>query len=164
MTSKNSNDSGLPRGIYIASIILLLHIVLLAVIGSIIILFKGIYQYLPWIMGGGGLLITATVWILYQRMKNNSSDIKEILSMPQFQNREVEVKFLGGMASFKIAPETNQQTLIEHHALNNSNTPMIENGLNKKEEKIFRMKELFKKEDLMDKKEFEKAKQDILQG
>ncbi len=164
MISKNSNDSGLPRGIYIASIILLLHVVLLAVIGSMIILFKGMYQYLPWIMGGLGILITATAWILYQRMKKNSSDIKEILSMPQFQNREVEVKFLGGMASFKIAPETNQQTLIEHHALNNSNTPMIENGLNKKEEKIFRMKELFKKEDLMDKEEFEKAKQDILQG
>ncbi len=164
MTSKNSNDSGLPRGIYIASIILLLHVVLLAGIGSIIILFKGMYQYLPWIMGGLGILIIATVWILYQRMKKNSSDIKDILSMPQFQNREVEVKFLGGMASFKIAPETNQQTLIEHHALNNSNTPMIENDLNKKEEKIFRMKELFKKEDLMGKEEFEKAKKDILQG
>lgn len=164
MISKNSNDSGLPRGIYIASIILLLHVVLLAVIGSMIILFKGMYQYLPWILGGLGILITATVWILYQRMKKNSSDIKEILSMPQFQNREVEVKFLGGMASFKIAPETNPQTMIEHHALNNSNTPLIENGLNKKEEKIFKMKELFKKEDLMDKKEFEKAKQDILQG
>ena len=164
MISKNSNDSGLPRGIYIASIILLLHVALLAVIGSIIILFKGMYQYLPWIMGGLGILITATAWILYQRMKKNSSDIKEILSMPQFQNREVEVKFLGGMASFKIAPETNQQTLIEHHALNNSNTPMIENGLNKKEEKIFRMKELFEKENIMDKEEFEKAKQDILQG
>ena len=164
MISKNSNDSGLPRGIYIASIILLLHIVLLAVIGSVIIVFKGMYQYLPWIMGGLGILITATAWILYQRMKKNSSDIKEILSMPQFQNREVEVKFLGGMASFKIAPETNQQTLIEHHTLNNSNTPMIENGLNKKEEKIFKMKELFEKEDLMDKEEFEKAKQNILQG
>ncbi len=164
MISKNSNDSGLPRGIYIASIILLLHVVLLAVIGSMIILFKGMYQYLPWILGGLGILITATVWILYQRMKKNSSDIKEILSMPQFQNREVEVKFLGGMASFKISPETNHQTLIEHHALNNSNTPMIENGLNKKEEKIFRMKELFEKENIMDKEEFEKAKQDILQG
>ena len=164
MISKNSNDSGLPRGIYIASIILLLHVVLLTVIGSIIILFKGMYQFLPWIMGGLGILITSTVWILYQRMKKNSSDIKDILSMPQFQNREVEVKFLGGMASFKIAPETNQQTLIEHHALNNSNTPMIENDLNKKEEKIFRMKELFKKEDIMDKEAFEKAKQDILQG
>lgn len=164
MTSKNSNNSGLPRGIYIASIILLLHVVLLTVIGSIIILFKGLYQYLPWIMGGLGILVTAAVWIFYQRMKKNSSDIKEILSMPQFQNREVEVKFLGGMASFKIAPETNHQTLIEHHALNNSKTPMIENGLNKKEEKIFMMKELFKKEDLMDKEEFEKAKQDILQG
>lgn len=164
MTSKNSNNSGLPRGIYIASIILLLHVVLLTVIGSIIILFKGLYQYLPWIMGGLGILVTATVWIFYQRMKKNSSDIKEILSMPQFQNREVEVKFLGGMASFKIAPETNHQTLIEHHDLNNSNTPMIENGLNRKEEKIFMMKELFKKEDLMDKEEFEKAKQDILQG
>jgi hypothetical protein len=164
MISKNSNDSGLPRGIYIASIILLLHVVLLAVIGSIIILFKGMYQYLPWIMGGLGILIIATVWILYQRMKKNSSDIKDILSMPQFQNREVEVKFLGGMASFKIAPEINQQTMIEHHALNNSSTPMIENGLNKKEQKIFRMKALFKKEDLMDKEAFEKAKQNILQG
>lgn len=164
MISKNSNDSGLPRGIYIASIILLLHVFLIFVIGSIIILFKGMYQYLPWIMGGLGILISATVWILYKRMKANSSDIKEILSMPQFQNREVEVKFLGGMASFKIAPETNHQTLIEHHALNNSNTLMIENDLNKNEQKIFKLKELFEKEDLMDKKEFEKAKQDILQG
>ncbi|MEN8211645.1 MAG: SHOCT domain-containing protein [Thermodesulfobacteriota bacterium] len=164
MTFKNQNEMGLFKGIFTASVILLLHVVLLAVIGSIIILFKGMYQYLPWIMGGLGILITATVWILYQRMKKNSADIKEVLSMPQFQNREVEVKFLGGMASFKIAPETNQQTLIEHHALNKSSTPMIENGINKKEQKIFRLKELFKKENLMDKEEFEKAKQDILQG
>ena len=164
MISKNSNDSGLPRGIYIASIILLLHVVLLAGIGVVIIIFKGMFEYLPWIMGGAGFLIITIIWILYQRMKKNSSDIKEVLSMPQFQNRAVEVKFLGGMASFNITPEINQQTLIEHHALNNSKTPMIENGLNKKEEKIFKMKELFKKEDLMDKKEFEKAKQDILQG
>jgi len=164
MTSKNSNESGLPRGIYIASVILLLHVVLLAGVGVVVMLFKGMFEYLPWIMGGAGLLIIALVWILYQRMKKNSSDIKDILSMPQFQNRAVEVKFLGGMASFNITPETNHQTLIEHHSLYNSNTPMIENGLNKKEKKIFRMKELFKKEDFMDKEGFEKAKQDILQG
>ena len=164
MIFKKFNKSGLFKSILTAYFILLLHVVLIAGIGVTIILFKGLYQYLPWIMGGLGILVTTTVWTLYQRMKKNSSDIKEVLSMPQFQNREVEVKFLGGMASFKIAPETNQQTLIEHNALNNSNTPMIENGLNKKEEKIFRMKELFKKEDLMDKEEFEKAKQDILQG
>ncbi len=160
MIFKNLNKNGLFKSIFTAYLILLLHVVLLAGIGVTIILFKGLYQYLPWVMGGIALLVMVIAGLLYQRMKNNSAQIKEILSMPQFQDRTVEIKLLGGIASFKITPETNQHTLIDN---NYSNTLLIENDINKTEQQILKLTTLFKK-DIITKEEFDKAKQDIIQG
>ncbi|MCP4670084.1 MAG: SHOCT domain-containing protein [Desulfobacula sp.] len=160
MIFKNLNKSGLFKSIFTAYCILLLHVVLLAGIGVTIILFKGLYQYLPWVMGGIALLVMAISGFLYQRMKNSSAQIKDILAMPQFHGRTVEIKLLGGIASFKIAPDTHKQTLIDN---NSSNTLMIENDINKTEQQILRLTTLFKK-DIISKKEFDKAKQDIIQG
>jgi hypothetical protein len=161
---KTSNKSGLFKSILTAYLILLLHVVLIAGIGITIILFKGLYQYLPWVMGGIALFVVAISWLLYQRMKSNSAEIKDILAMPQFQDRTVEVKLLGGIASFKITPGSNQQTLIEDHSGSNySNTLMIENDVNQTEQKILKLTALFKK-DIITREEFDKAKQDILQG
>ncbi len=160
MIFKNYNNSGLFKSIFTAYFIVLLHVVLIAGIGVTIILFKGVYQYLPWIMGGIALLVMVISILLYQRIKNNSAQIKDILAMPQFQDRTVEIKLLGGIASFKITPETNQQTLIDHSY---SNTLMIENDINKTEQKILRLTTLFEK-DIITKEEFEKAKQNIIQG
>jgi len=160
MIFKNSNSTGLFRSIFTAYFILLLHVVLLAGIGVTIILFKGLYQYLPWVMGGIAVLVMAISWLLYQRIKNNSAQIKDILAMPQFQDRTVEIKLLGGIATFKITPGTNQHTLIEN---NYSNTLMIENDIEKTEQKILKLTALYKK-DIITRDEFEKAKQDIIQG
>jgi len=160
MIFKNYNNSGLFKSIFTAYFIVLLHVVLIAGIGVTIILFKGLYQYLPWVMGGIALLVMVISVLLYQRMKNNSVQIKDILAMPQFQDRTVEIKLLGGIASFKITPETNQQTLIDNSY---SNTLMIENDINKTEQKILRLTTLFEK-DIITKEEFEKAKQNIIQG
>lgn len=160
MIFKNYNNSGLFKSIFTAYFIVLLHVVLIAGIGVTIILFKGLYQYLPWVMGGIALLVMVISVLLYQRMKNNSVQIKDILAMPQFQDRTVEIKLLGGIASFKITPETNQQALIDHSY---SNTLMIENNINKTEQKILRLTTLFEK-DIITKEEFEKAKQNIIQG
>ncbi len=160
MIFKNYNNSGLFKSIFTAYFIVLLHVVLIAGIGVTIILFKGLYQYLPWVMGGIALLVMVISVLLYQRIKNNSAQIKDILAMPQFQDRTVEIKLLGGIASFKITPETNQQALIDHSY---SNTLMIENNINKTEQKILRLTTLFEK-DIITKEEFEKAKQNIIQG
>ena len=94
-------------------------------------------------------------------MKKNSAEIKDILSMPQFKDRTVEIKLLGGIASFKITPEINQHKLIGNN--HDPNTLMIENDIYKTEQKILKLTALFKK-DLITQEEFDKAKQDIIQG
>jgi hypothetical protein len=128
MILENLNKSGLFKNMLTAYLILMLHVVLLAGIGLTVILFKGMYQYLPWITAGFCLLVFVTVWIIYQRIKKNSMEIKDILSMPEFQERTVDIKLLGGIASFKITPEKNHQTLLVHNTSNNLDTPMLENN------------------------------------
>ncbi len=159
----NKDKDGLFKNIFIAYLILLAHVVLLAGIGVSVVLFKGVYHYLPWIMGCIGILVLAIAWIFYRRMRESSSDIKDILLMPEFQDRTVEVRVLGGLASFKITAKTNQQNLIDHHLSDNSDRLLIENDINKTEQKIFNLTALFER-DLITREEFDKAKQNIIQG
>lgn len=163
MIFKNKDKDGLFRNIFIAYFILLLHVFLLAGIGVSVVLFRGVYHYLPWIMGGIGILVLLIAWIFYRRMSRSSSDIKQVLSMPEFQKRTVEVRLLGGLASFKIkAPETGHMQ-IEHQPSSDSNTFIIESDIKETEQKIIRLSTLYEK-DLISKEDFEKAKQNIIQG
>ncbi|MCP3876007.1 MAG: SHOCT domain-containing protein [Desulfobacteraceae bacterium] len=163
MNFKDKDKDGLFRSIFIAYFILLLHVVLLAGIGLTIILFNGVYHYLPWIMGCIGILVLSIAWVFYKRIRKHSSEIKDVLSMPQFQDKNVEVRLLGGLASFKISANKNHQIRIGRHASSHSNSPLIENSSNETEQKILELAALFEK-DLITKDEFIKAKQNILQG
>jgi hypothetical protein len=163
MNFKNRDKDGLFKNIFIAYFILLLHVLLLAGIGVSVILFKGVYHYLPWIMGGIGILVLTIAWIFYRRMNSSSSDIKEILTMPEFRDRTVEVKLLGGLASFKISANKNHQMEIGHNLSSHSDNVLIEDKIRQTENKILELTALFEKE-LITKEEFKKAKQNILQG
>lgn len=163
MNFKNNDKDGLFKSIFTAYFILLLHVFLLAGAGVTIVLFRGVYHYLPWIMGGLGILVLAIAWIFYRRMRSSSSDIKDILAMPEFQDRTVEIKLLGGLASFKINANENRQMRIGHHPSTSSDQIFIEDSISRTERQILKLTALFKK-NLITEKEFEKAKQDILQG
>jgi len=163
MNFKNKDKEGLFRSIFTAYFILLLHVFLLAGVGVTIVLFKGLYHYLPWIMGCIGILVLTIAWIFYRRMRESSSDIKDVLSMPEFQDRTVEVRLLGGLASFKIKANKNRQMLIDHHPSTTPKRLLLENDIQNTEQKIFRLTALLEK-DLINKEEFKKAKQDIIQG
>ncbi|WP_299979033.1 SHOCT domain-containing protein [Desulfobacula sp.] len=159
----NNDKDSLFRNILTAYFILLLHVILLAGIGVTIILFKGIYNYLPWIMGCIGILVLAIAWIFYRRMSKRSSDIKDILSMPEFRDKTLEVRILGGLASFKITAKENQQLLIDHPLSTPSDRLLIGNDIDKTEQKILKLTALFEK-DLITRAEFDKARQNIIQG
>lgn len=159
----NKDKDGLFKSIFTAYFILLLHVFLLAGVGVTVVLFKGVYHYLPWIMGCIGILVLAIAWIFYRRMHKRSSEIKNILSMPEFRDRTVEIKLLGGVASFKITAKENQQVLIDHHASTGSDRFLIENDITRIEQKIFKLTALFEK-DLITQEEFDKARQNIIQG
>ncbi len=163
MIFKKKDKDGLFRSIFAAYFILLLHVVLLAGIGITIILFNGVYHYLPWIMGAIGLLVLSMAWIFYRQLNKRSSNLKEMLSMPQFNNRTVEVKLLGGLATFKLDANQDHPGQLEHRASSDPDMPLIGRSSNEIERKILELTSLYDK-NLITEDEFKKAKQSILQG
>ncbi len=112
MKFKRRDKEGVFKSLFAAYFVILLHIFLLAGTGVTIVLFRGVYHYLPWIMGGLSLMILGLFWIFYTKMKKSSSDIKDILSFPEFRNRNIEISLLGGLASFKIEGQKDKLPLI----------------------------------------------------
>ncbi|MDZ7833367.1 MAG: hypothetical protein U5L07_16605 [Desulfobacterales bacterium] len=82
--------------------ILLFHVLLLAAIGLLILIFRGIVNYLVWILLGGGLLAGAGLFLLYRYIQKEKTMVAKLLELPELKDRRVEVNILGGLASFKI--------------------------------------------------------------
>jgi hypothetical protein len=164
MNIKKSDKEGLFKSIFTAYFILLLHVFLLAGVGLSVVLFKGVYHYLPYIMASLAILVLLVAWIIYRRMRENSTDLRDVLSTPEFQDRTVEVKLLGGLASFKIKAKENSNMLLDHSSGPNHNgTHLIEDTANRAERKMVELASLYEKE-LITKEEFETARQNIIQG
>jgi hypothetical protein len=163
MKIPKADKEGLFKSIFTAYFILLLHVFLLAGVGMSVVLFKGVYHYLPYIMAGLAILVLSVAWIIYRRMRESSTDLQDVLSTPQFQDRTVEVKLLGGLASFKIKAKENNNLLLDHASHPYSDTHLIENSADKAERKMLELNTLYARE-LISKEEFETARQNIIQG
>ena len=167
MKFKNRDKEGIFKSLFAAYFVLLLHVFLLAGTGITVVLFRGVYHYLPWIMAGLALLIIALFWIFYLRMKKSTREIKDILAFPQFQGRNVEIRLLGGMASVKIdggTPGSSEMMALGHtkesHAADT--IPML--GMTVASESTdIRLSDLAKlyNSDLITREEFDLAKQEI---
>lgn len=90
------------KSIFIAYFILILHLILVASLGVIIIFFRGIINYMPWILFGGIGIVLFSAFYFYRKMKKEGRSLKEMMNSPVFRGREVEISFLGGMASLKV--------------------------------------------------------------
>jgi len=164
MKIPKADKEGLFKSIFTAYFILLLHVFLLAGVGLSVVLFKGVYHYLPYIMAGLAILVLSVAWIIYRRMRENSADLRNLLSAPEFQDRTVEVKLMGGLASFKIKAKENSSLLLDHTSASpNSGPQLIEDSVDKAERKILELNTLYDRE-LITKEEFETARQNIIQG
>ena len=103
MISKDykSKDSHF-KGVLLAYAILVLHLLLLGGVLLFIIFFRGVVNYMSWILLAGIALILFFAYILYRRIKKNSQALHKIVTSPFFKGQSVEVSLLGGLASFKI--------------------------------------------------------------
>ena len=104
---KRKNGESLFKGVMLAYFILVLHVLLLAGVGLMVIFFRGIINYMLWIFIGGCVIIIAIAYYIYKRMKEEGKTLKETLSSPMFSGRPIEVSVLGGMASFKMGRPSN---------------------------------------------------------
>ncbi len=108
---EKKSGNGLFKGVMLSYFILVLHVLLLAGIGLMVIFFRGIINYMLWILIGGCVIIIAAAYYIYRRMKEEGKTLKETLSSPIFSGRPVEVSVLGGLASFKMGRPSNMPAL-----------------------------------------------------
>jgi hypothetical protein len=95
------------KSVLMAYFILLLHVLLVAGLVLLVIFFRGIINYMIWIFIAGSIVILASGYHFYKRMKEEGKTLRDILSSPQLSGRTVEVSILGGLASFKIGRPDN---------------------------------------------------------
>ncbi len=156
---KKKNETGLFKGVMTAYFIVVLHVLLIAGVGLLVIFFQGIINYMPWILLGGSALIIASVYLFYIRIKKQGMTLRETLKSPMFQGRTVEVSLLGGLASVKIGGGSGGAPALE----NNSSTQYLQLA----DPASVRLKELTELADLLEKNlitldEYNTFKQQIL--
>jgi len=156
--TKNNESEGLFKGVMLAYLILILHVLLVVMLGFLVLFFRGVVQYMPLIFLGGTVLITLSAWLFYRKMKREGRSLKETLQSSAFQGRPLEISLLGGMASLKVgipgsAPAIESQTTDPARQLEDPATV-----------KIRELSELARllENDLITQDEFELAKRQLL--
>jgi len=162
MKLKKSDQEGLFKNIFIGYFILLLHVLLLAGIGLFVVFIKGVFTFLPWIMGGTVLLVLVIAWLFYRRMQKSAAQLSDMLSNAHMQDRNIEVRLLGGLAAFKINAKQPADLLPDSPG-GDRNTRLIETETDRAERRMHQLDDLYEK-DLITKEEFEQARQTIIQG
>lgn len=147
------------RGILLAYFILIFHVLLILGLGALMIFFRTVINYLPWILAGVGVLIIGSWGLWWYFIKKRGKKLTDALKDPVFQGRTVEVTLLGGLASLKLGQSQGGPLAIDYSAPEAPKQLM--------DPAILRVEELSKlanllKEDLITMDEFLKAKKDLI--
>jgi len=113
MFSKKKESDGVIKSVFIAYAILALHILLIAGIATLVLFFRGVVDYMLWILVGGLVLIVISAVYFFKRMRAEGKSLGEMLKNPMFNGRSVEVSLFGGMATLKLG-QPNQPLAIGH--------------------------------------------------
>jgi hypothetical protein len=112
MVEELKKEPGLFKGVMLAYFILILHVILAAAMGLLVIFFRGVIMYMPWIFLGGATIILTSSYVLYRKLKSQGKSLWETLNSPMLQGKSFEVSLLGGLASFKVGREDHSQITI----------------------------------------------------
>jgi hypothetical protein len=107
---EKQNHDGVLKSVFTAYFILVLHIFLIAALGILVLFFRGVVSYMLWIFLVGTAAIIAMGYLMRRRMKAEGKTLNEMLALPMFKGKSVEVSILGGLASLKVENrETNRE-------------------------------------------------------
>jgi hypothetical protein len=113
--NKVKESNGVIKSIFIAYFILLLHILLLAGIGVLVLFFRGVVNYMIWVFLAGTAIIIFSTYRFYRKMKKEGKTLREMMNSPLFRGREVEISLLGGLASLKVGKPGHHLLLENYH-------------------------------------------------
>jgi predicted membrane metal-binding protein len=157
-TDKNSD--GLFKSIFLAHLILFLHLLLFAALGILVVFLSGVMQHMLWILLGGMAVVVLSGYLFYRRLRKEGKTLGEILRSPIFEGRSVEVSLLGGMATLKLdkpRDASDNKAIEDIHR-----SPLqLEDPQSARIRDINALAQLLEKE-LITPDEFDKAKQQLL--
>ena len=163
MFGKNNEGDGLVKSVLLAYFILALHVLLIAVMAVLVLFFRGVVNYMLWIVIGGIAVVGISALLFVKRMRAEGKSLREMLRNPVFRGRSVEVSLLGGMATVKLGQPSSLQA-IEHDAP--VDIPRLENPDTPRNPEVSELAELARllEKDLITVDEFNRAKRQLLKG
>ncbi len=151
-------NDGVLKPVFAAYLVLLLHLLMIVGMGLVVLFFSGIVAYLSWIFLGGILVIGASGYLFFRRMRAEGRNLQEMMNRSPFAGQRLEVEFLGGLASVKIGSGKNagRAGALPVHPVYQLETPGV-----------MRVRELTElarllSEGLISQAEFARLKQDII--
>lgn len=162
-TSKEK--AGLFKGVFMAYAVLLLHLLLVVVLGCVILFFRGFLHYMLWVFLGGSVVILASAWFFFRRLRQQGKTLGDTLNSPVFHGRDVEVSLLGGFASVKFGRQ-NHSGMIDGNTGNLISGNSVNPVKQLEDNETIRFRELnnlarLLENDLITPEEFKQAKQQI---
>lgn len=159
---KKKEDRGFFNGIFLSYAILLLHVLLLVLVGVSVVFFRGVVEYMPWILGGGLLLILVSGYFFFRRFRQNAEKLREVLSDPVFRDRAVEVKLFGGVASLRLGQPLPEMEQPQRLSLNQAQRVVqLEDPETQRMRRLDQLVGLLEKK-LITPEEFAQLKKDVL--
>jgi hypothetical protein len=101
--------------------------------------------------------------MVYRKLRTDSAGVRNMMAFPEFRNRNIEIRLLGGLASLKISGKSENPMPAPGTLIDQDDLPRLENSINHTERKITELNALFEK-NLITRDDFQTAKQKILQG
>jgi len=148
------------KGLLLAHLIIVLQILVVAIIGMTVIFIGGLARYLLWVLLGGGALLLVLAYVIYRRFRTSGRDLIKNLDVSSLQGRPFEIRFLGGLMSFKVGESDNLPAL--EHKVNRSIAQLEDTETIRKRE-LAELAQLLA-DDLISPEEFTSARQKIMRS
>ena len=154
-----TNEPGYVKGIFLAFLILALHVVLVALVGVVVVFFNVAYQYRVWIFAGGIAIAMGIGIYLYQRLRRAGRSLGETLGSHGFDGQPVEINILGGLASVRLGAPSAAPRL---EAVQASATHQLEDPESIRTRELLELARLLDS-DLITREDYNQTKQRILE-
>ena len=153
------NNGELMKGLLLAQLIILFHVLIIAVLGITVLLLGGLARNLVWVILGVVVITLIVTYIIYRRAKKQGSELlRDLNQSGVMHGRPLEISFMGGLMSFKVG------TSNAHPALENSRSapvPQLEDAGTIRKRELADLAQLLA-DDMISFEEYTSAKHKIL--
>lgn len=155
------NSGEIMKGLFLAQLIILFHVLIIAVLGITVLLLGGLARNLIWIILGSVAVTLILTYIVYRRVKYQGSDmLRDLNQSGAMRDRPLEISVMGGLMSLKIG-STDVRPSLESPV--NGPIPQLEDPESIRKRELADLAQLLA-EDLISTEEYTLAKHKILSG